>query len=187
MKVERKLKEKAPENLLGIYLTKKNISNIDIYAKTGIPTTDLSRLRSGQISSIPALKLYLISLVANESIDAIVKEIYPNLRLIESEKRLTSITKPSKRTTLGSILDSLLVSENTIELISKRTGIKLPRLKDLARKAETVILAHELYLIELATSQDAGALFNTLYRNNTLNSPEDQDSLKSLERSKSRK
>jgi len=170
--------------LLGIYLTKKNISNIDIYVKTGIPTTDLSRLRSGQISSIPALRLYLISLVAEESIGYILKDIYPNLSLAKGYNKLAPLTKPTKRTKLGTILDSLLVSENTIELISKKTGIKLPRLKDLARKEETVILAHELYLIELATNQKIGTLFSVLYGSNILNTPEDQERMRSLERSK---
>lgn len=176
------MKEKAPENSLGIYLTNRKIGNIEIYAKTSIPTSDLSRLRSGKISSIPANKLYLISLVSEEPIGKIAEIIYPNLKLVSN--RTSQQKSKEKFTTLGSLLISVHNEVNSLTSISLKTGIKLPRLKDLIKKESVVILAHELYLIELATEAKVGSYFERLFSGLQLNSSKMQENLKVEERNR---
>lgn len=182
-KVEKEiLKEKAPENSLSIYLTNKNIGNIDIYAKTGIPTSELSRLRSGKISAVPANKLYLISLVSKEPIGKIVEAIYPKLKLAGKN---TVLRKPKgKFTNLGNLLISEHYEVNSLKSISAKTGIKLPRLTDLIKKDSAIILAHELYLIELAIGVTVGSYFNKLFSELQLNDREFEEKLRIDERAK---
>lgn len=176
------MKEKAPQNSLSIYLTNRNISNIDIYAKTGIPTSELSRLRSGKISAIPANKLYLISLVSKEPIGKIVETIYPKLKLTGKSANLQ---KPKgKFTKLGNLLISEYNEVNSLKSISLKTGIKLPRLNDLIKKDSAVILAHELYLIELAIGVKIGLYFNKLFSDLQLNDSDLEEKLKIEERAK---
>jgi len=43
------IKVDIPDNNLGPFLTSRRVSSIDIYAKTGIPQDELSKLRNGGI------------------------------------------------------------------------------------------------------------------------------------------
>lgn len=163
------MKIKAPENSLGTYLTKKDIGSIEIYSQAGISKSEISKLRSGRISTISAQKLYLISLVTKEDIQIILPQVYPNLRLNLVDKSTEPIDKCTF-TPLGVVLDFLPSENNSLVFISLRTGIKMPRLKDLIKKDSTIVLAHELYLLELATSVEPGSYFRKLYSNLKLKS-----------------
>lgn len=173
------MKEKAPENSLGVYLTAVNIANVDIYAKTNIPTSDLSRLRSGEILTIPAARLYLISLVTSDSIGIVLKKVYPNLGLKSKQD-------PAEKTTLTPVGKVMRTLEGySLEKIAFKTGLELKRLRDLTRKPTTIVAAHELYLIELATETETGALFLELFKDLYLNDSETEERLRIQEREKS--
>jgi len=168
------VKEIAPENFLGRYLTNKNLSNVEIYYKTGIPATDLSRMRNGEISAVPAHRLYLISLVTGDTMEVVLKEVFPNLTLIHTNNPLSSKIKETT-TPIGRTLFSL--EEYTFEAISYKTGITISRLRNLATKETSIVLSHQLYLIELAANRKPGLLFNKLFENVKLNTETEQKRL----------
>ncbi|MEJ2901676.1 hypothetical protein WAE58_04545 [Pedobacter panaciterrae] len=168
------MKEIAPENSFGTYLTIKNISNVEIYSKTGIPVSDLSKMRNGEIKSIPAKRLYLISLISGDPIAATLEAVYPNLLLVHEIDPASNKIKATT-TPVGSVLFSL--EQHTFEIISYKTGIKLSRLRNLATKESAVILSHELYLIEMACNRKPGSLFDKLFKGLKLNSPTEQNRL----------
>lgn len=172
---------RIPDNNLNSFLTKRNIANIEIHAKTGIPTVEISKLRNGLIKKVSAKKLFLILLSIGENIEDVAEEIYPNLSLINIKPEV----KISKQTMLGRFLDS--VEENTIKIISFKTGITAQRLKSLKLKSNAIPLSHELLLIELATKQKPGSLFKLLYKDLVLNTPKEQEKLREIEKSKSSK
>lgn len=172
---------RIPHNNLNSFLTKRNIANVDIHAKTGIPTVEISKLRNGLIKKIGAKKLFLIILSIGEDIGNVIEEIYPNLSLVNIEPEV----KISKQTVLGKFFDT--VEDNTIKIISYKTGITIERLKALKSKSNAVPLAHELFLIELATLQINGSLFNLLFNEVKLNTPQEQQRLREIEKAKSAK
>ncbi len=173
------MKEKAPKNSLGVYLTSINISSVDIYAKTNIPTYDLSRLRSGEILTIPAARLYLISLATRDPIGVVLKKVYPDLSLKTKQN-------PIEKHALNPVGEIFrLIEGHTIEKIAFKTGLELKRLRDLARKPTAVITAHELYLIEMAIDTDPGILFENLFKDLCLNSAEIEEKLRTEERARS--
>lgn len=172
---------KTPDNNLGSFLTNKKIANIDIHADTSISAVELSKLRNGIIKKIPAKKLALIALSINVDIGKVVMETYPNLKLEPSKDN----AKVSKSTKLGKFLDG--VENNTLTIISHRTGISVPRLKILKTRANAIPLAHELYLIELATNEKPGNLFKLIFSDLVINTPEVQKILREKEKLRSAK
>ena len=172
------MKEIAPENSLGTYLTIKGISNIEIFSKTGIPLSDLSKMRNGEIASIPAKRLYLISLVSGDSIGEVLRATYPNLKLAHSDNPPSNKIK-STTTPVGKVLFSL--EEHTFEIISYKTGIRISRLRNLATKDSAIIQSHQLYLVEQAANREAGSLFTELFGDLKLNSKAEQDRLQKEE------
>ncbi|WP_214228005.1 hypothetical protein [Pedobacter sp. B4-66] len=164
-----------PKNSLGSYLTSKGISSIDIHAKTGIPAVELSQLRNGLIKGISGKKLFLIVKAADLYMDEALKQVYPDLKLvIQDQKSLeTSID------TMKDFFDS--IEENTLQIVANKTKIPITRLKNI--KANKVnLLAHELYLIELATKTNPGTLFHMLYQDLKLTTPEEEAWLRKEEK-----
>ncbi len=106
--------------------------------------------------------------------EVVLKQVYPNLKLVNSDNPLSNKIKPST-TSIGKILFSL--EEYTFEIISHKTGIKINRLRNLATKETTILLSHQLYLIELATDRKPGTLFNKLFENINLNTESEQKRL----------
>ncbi|NQX38442.1 hypothetical protein SAMN05421820_101463 [Pedobacter steynii] len=167
-----------PVNNLGPFLTAKKISNIDIHAKTGIPTVELSQLRSGDIETIRANKLFLIAKVGKIDIKDMLLGVYPELRLNSAE---------DIKFDFQSISDFFnYVQKDVIQMIADKTGLAVYRIKKIkANKVNPA--AHELYLIELATKTKPGTLFNILFKDLQLNSSEEEANLRLLEKKKSRK
>lgn len=169
---------KIPPNNLGIYLTKKIKLNIDIYAKTGISTVELSKLRSGLIKTLDAKKLYLILKAEELKLNDALKQIYPNLSLVSEVKADSTFRN------LFDFFDA--VEANTLTKISLKTGIPLARLKNI-KNNQVNPAAHELYLIELATKTKPGTLFTILFEDLELNSPDEEARLRMLEKQRSSK
>lgn len=159
------MKIDAPENLLGPYLTKKKKDSIEIHEKTKIPINSIRKMRSGETKAIPAIELYKISLAIENTIGAVLKEVFPSLNLIN---KTISVSKNIKADTtdLGKMIFSL---ENyNLDDLAHRTGIKRDRLLRLTKLDSTKIQSHELYLIEMASNKQAGELFAILFENVSL-------------------
>lgn len=169
-----------PANNLGPFLTSKNISSVDIYARTGISTVELSQLRKGTIKGIDAKKFYLIAKVGKISINDMLIGVYPNLNLNPTANDDNLMGFQS----LAEFFDH--IDKNVIELIAEKTGITVYRIKNI-RAGKVNPDAHELYLIEMATKIKPGTLFNILFNDLTLNSSEEEERLRGLEKLRSRK
>ncbi|MET3606926.1 transcriptional regulator with XRE-family HTH domain [Mucilaginibacter rubeus] len=175
------MKATAPGNEIGTIFFSQGISNIDVSVKTGIPTSELSRIRNGEIRAIAAFKFYLIALAIDTPINLFIENAYKNLRLANI-KGSKSIIDGSKLTSLGAILRPY--EETTLASIAFKTGIALKRLKDLSRKNSSIVLAYELFLIEMAIGEKPGFLFSKLFSHLELNSLERQNELRLKENQK---
>lgn len=183
-KTERviELKKTAAPNSLGVYLTNKNIGNVDIFAKTCIPTNDLSRMRNGDTLSISAERLFLISLVSGDPIKEVLLKIFPELKLKKTDKPILNEQKAQKLTTFGKLVKD---SEDfTLAVISHRTGLGYRRLYNLSTfsATATVLQSHELLLVEMALDKEPGELFTALYSHLELNSEEERERLRTEEK-----
>lgn len=161
------LKVEAPDNLLGPYLTKKEKDSVDINERTGIPIGSIRKMRSGETKAIPAIELYKISLATKDAIGMVLKEIYPSLKLTQTDKIIPTSIKPDT-SDLGQVI--LQLEDYNLDNLSYRTGIKRGRLLRLTKLDSTKILSHELYLIEMASNKEAGTLFCSLFKDVKLNS-----------------
>jgi transcriptional regulator with XRE-family HTH domain len=175
------LKNKAPVNFLGEFLTKNNIANIDIHAKTSIPTSELSKIRNGEISNISAAKLYLISLAIGINVGDVLLKIYPHLQIINT----TTHSAEKALTNFGSLLESL--RGISLKEVAIKTGIKLSRLNDLSKKSSAIVYSHELYLIELVCNKEPGTYFIELFSGAKLNPREIEIELRNKEKIRSAK
>lgn len=155
------LKVEAPDNLLGPYLTKKGKDSVEIHEKTGIPIGSIRKMRSGETKAVPAIELYKISLVTRDPIGVLLKEIYPGLKLLNTDKVISSNIKHDT-TDLGKVIFSL--ADYNLNNLSHRTGIKRGRLNRLTKLDSTKIQSHELYLIEMASNKEPGELFISLFK-----------------------
>lgn len=169
-----------PLHNLGPFLTRNGIVNIDIYAQTGIPTDELSKLRNGFIKGIDAKKLFLIIKSSALKTGPALVQIYPTVGLLSTDQE----TEKRRIEDIDAFFDS--IEQNTLNKISDKTGISVTRLTNI-RKSKVNPLAHELYLIELATKVKPGTLFDILYRDLELNTSEEETRLRLLEKNKSSK
>lgn len=169
----------APDNSLGPYLTNKGLDSIEIHFKTGIPVGSIRKMRSGETKAIPGGELYLISLIAKDEIEIVLQKVYPNLKLVKTDKLLHNNVK-ADTSEVGKMLFSL--EEYNLDILAYRTGIKRDRLLRLTKLSPDKIQSHELYLIELGSNQQSGTLFRRLFKNLQLNSPEEEAKLRSEEK-----
>ncbi|MBT2560090.1 hypothetical protein J7E50_02495 [Pedobacter sp. ISL-68] len=169
-----------PKNDLGPFLTLKDITSIDIHAKTGISTIELSQLRKGSIKSIGAQKLFLIAKAGGIEIKEMLENVYPQLKL----RREITKTKITEFDDFKGFFE--YIQGDAIQEIADKTGLTPYRLKNI-KNNKVNPLAHELYLIELATKTKPGTLFNVLYKDLELNTSEEEARLRLLEKNKSSK
>lgn len=173
-------KFETPKNELGPFLTLKDITSIYVHAKTGIPTIELSQLRKGSIKSIGAQKLFSIAKAGGIDIKEMLENVYPHLKL------RTEVSRP-KITEFNDLKGFFeFIEGDAIQEIADKTGLTPYRLKNI-KNNKVNPLAHELYLIELATKVKPGTLFNILYKDLELTTPEEEARLRLLERNKSSK
>jgi hypothetical protein len=160
------LKLEAPENFLGPYLTKKEKDSVEISEITGIPINSVRKMRSGETRAIPAIELYKISLFTKDSINQVLKEVYPNLKL-DSIDKIVSPKIKTDSTELGKVIFSL--EDYDLNNLAYKTGIGRGRLLRLTKLDSSKIQSHELYLIELASDKEPGELFANLFKDIKLN------------------
>lgn len=161
------MKAETPTNNFGPYLTRLDIDSIDIANVTGIPVSDIRKMRSGEIRAISAKRANLISKYIL-GIEHFLTNVYPDIKLENTDKPEIDSIKYSE---LG--VSILSLEDNTLKIIAHRTGLDINRLKRLQKLPIDNIETHELYLIELSANIEIGSKFNELFGeskscNNTL-------------------
>lgn len=159
------LKVEAPDNNLGPYLAKKlkgqKEDSTDIAKATGIHVETIRKMRNGITKSIPAIESFKIALFVGDSIQVYLKEVYPDLKLKNTDKPISKNIKPDTSPT-GKLIFSL---ENyNLDILAHRTGIKRDRLQRLAKLGIDRIETYELALIEMAADKEIGELFRVLFK-----------------------
>lgn len=154
------LKAKIPENSLGSYLTQIDWGSSEIERITGIPVSDIRKMRSFDIEAIPAYRLFLISLALSLPISEVLKNVYPLLKLSNTTKPVSRKIKEST-SQIGKIIFNL--EEFNLDILAHKTGLKRDRLQRLTNLDRDKIDAHELFLIEMASDSELGSLFTELY------------------------
>jgi hypothetical protein len=121
----------------------------------------LGKCEAAKQKQFPAIELYKIALFTRDAIGLVLREIYPNLRLVNTDKVSLS-TRKSDYSDLGKMIFSL--EDYNLDNLAFRTGIKRDRLQRLTKLDSTKIQSHELYLIEIASNKQPGELFMCLFK-----------------------
>lgn len=161
---------------LGLYLHKKKASKVEIYRKTNISENRIGQLWNNTSSRLYAEEFYLIVLAIDDDMNEAAKEVFKELHLTEIDNpKLPENGSQKKLTPLGRFLTTRI---NNNVILSKKTGIKEPRLSELFNDSNAGLLAKEVYLIALALKEEPGDVFLYLYQHLKLNTPEQQAVLK---------
>jgi len=159
------LKVEAPDNNLGPYLAKRlkgqKEDSTDIAKATDIHVETVRKMRSGITKSIPAIESYKIALFVGDPIDVYLKEVYPKLKLKNTEKP-TSKNINDKTSPTGKLIFSL--EDYNLDILAHKTGITRGRLQRLTKLGIDLIETYELALIEMAADKETGDLFKVLFK-----------------------
>ncbi len=159
------MKVEAPHNNLGPYLAKrlknKDLDSTDISEATGIVLASIRNMRNGTVKSIPAIDSHKIALFVGDPIEVYLKEVYPSLKLKNTDKPISKNIKSDTSPT-GNLIFSL--EDYNLDVLAHRTGIKRDRLSRLTKLGIDRIETYELALIEMAADKDAGELFKVLFK-----------------------
>jgi len=71
---------------LGLYLAKKSINKAEVARKTGMSKSRLSQLSSNETTKLRADELYLIALAIDVDPGDLLKEVYKDLQLPNSDR-----------------------------------------------------------------------------------------------------
>jgi len=163
---------------LGLYLHKRKASKVEIYRKTNISENRIGQLWNNTSSRLYAEEFYLIVLAIDDDMNEVAKEVFKELHLTEIDSpRYPENGSKKELTPLGRFMTTRI---NSNVILSKKTGIKEPRLSELFNDPNAGLLAKEVYLIALALKEEPGDVFLNLYQHLKLNSPEQQAALKNL-------
>ena len=159
------MKVEAPDNNLGPYLAKRlkgqKEDSTDIAKATDIHVETVRKMRSGITKSIPAIESYKIALFVGDPIDVYLKEVYPKLKLKNTEKP-TSKNINDKTSPTGKLIFSL--EDYNLDILAHKTGITRGRLQRLTKLGIDLIETYELALIEMAADKETGDLFKVLFK-----------------------
>lgn len=159
------MKVEAPDNRLGPYLAKRlknrDLDSTDISDSTDIAIASVRNMRNGTVKSILAIESYKIALFVGDPIDVYLKEVYPNLKLKNTEKP-TSKNINDKTSPTGKLIFSL--EDYNLDVLAHKTGITRGRLQRLTKLGVDLIETYELALIEMAADKEAGDLFKVLFK-----------------------
>ena len=156
---------------LGSFLKNQSESNIEIYFKTGIDPTRISKLSNPEKDTITAVEFFLIALATKVDLNVIANYVF-------SEYRLVSIDNPSshpKLTAFGKFLNEGLILQKTV---SFRTGIKASKLSALANDEDSIPMAKDVFLTALALNKKADEAFKYICGDVHLKSEPEQNRLR---------
>lgn len=147
--------------------SKKN----EIYFKTGISRSRLSKLSVPSYHNIKGSEFYLIALALQMDLNELADEVFKDFKTQYQSKK----TNEANLTKFGQFIAGGLIFQRTV---ATNTGISESRLSKLALNAKTILLAKEIYLSALALNKNPGEAFQFIYGHLKLNSIKEQERLK---------
>lgn len=161
----------AAKQYLGAVFSRLKSKKNEIYFKTGITGSRLSKLSVASYLNIKGSEFYLISLALSIDLNEMADEVFKDFKTqYQSNKG-----KGANLTKFGQFISSGLIFQKTI---AKNTGILESRLSKLALDHNTIPLAKEIYLSTIAINKNPSEAFKFIYGHLKLNSIQEQERLK---------
>lgn len=123
---------------------------------SGLSPGEISKVRNGLRQSLTAKNFYAIYSAFGDTCDKAQKLVYPDLDLTLNKY------EDKGRNDFGKFMSSFEVIKNSIDIIAAKTGISLPRLKELYYRTGAPE-AYELLLIEKALDKKPGEIFEEFF------------------------
>lgn len=145
---------------IDIYIKNKlqelNLKDNQLADLSGISPSQISKFKNRQVSKLSAQAFYSIVTAFNDTLENAIKIVYDVNKI-----KLNQYIKKD-RNAFGTLMLQFENSKNSIQEISKKTGIKETRLNELYYR-NGALEAYELILIEKAIGIRTGELFKKLF------------------------
>lgn len=145
---------------IDIYIKNKlqelNLKDNQLADLSGISPSQISKFKNRQVSKLSAQAFYAIVTAFNDTLENAIKIVYDVNKI-----KLNQYIKKD-RNAFGTLMLQFENSKNSIQEISKKTGIKETRLNELYYR-NGALEAYELILIEKAIGIRTGELFKKLF------------------------
>ncbi|MDO5638191.1 MAG: helix-turn-helix transcriptional regulator [Myroides sp.] len=145
---------------IDIYIKNKlqelNLKDNQLADLSGISPSQISKFKNRQVSKLSAQAFYSIVTAFNDTLENAIKIVYDVNKI-----KLNQYIKKD-RNAFGTLMLQFETSKNSIQEISKKTGIKETRLNELYYR-NGALEAYELILIEKAIGIRTGELFKKLF------------------------
>jgi hypothetical protein len=161
----------ASKQYLGVVFSRLKSKKNEIYFKTGIPRSRLSKLSVASYLNIKGSEFYLIALALPLDLNEMADEVFKDFKTHYQSNK----AKGTNLTKFGQFISSGLIFQKTI---AKNTGILESRLSKLALNPKTIPLAKEIYLSALAINRNPSDAFKFIYSDLKLNSLKEQERLR---------
>lgn len=161
----------ALKQYLGAIFSVLKLKKSEIYFKTGISRSRLSKLSVASYLNIKGSEFYLIALTLPIDLNELADEVFKDFKIQYQSKK----TKETNLTKFGQFISEGLIFQRTI---ATNTGVSESRLSKLALNAKTIPLAKEIYLSALALNKSPGEAFRFIYGHLKLNSIKEQERLR---------
>jgi len=161
----------ASKQYLGALFSRLKSKKNEIYFKTGIPRSRLSKLSVASYLNIKGSEFYLIALALALDLNEMADEVFKDFKAQYQSK----LTKETNLTKFGQFISSGLIFQKTI---ATNTGILESRLSKLALNHKTIPLAKEIYLSALAINKSPSDAFKFMYDDLKLNPLKEQERLR---------
>jgi hypothetical protein len=161
----------ASKQYLGAVFSRLKSKKNEVYFKTGIPRSRLSKLSVASYLNIKGSEFYLIALALSLDLNEMADEVFKDFKTQYQSNKV----KGSNLTKFGQFISSGLIFQKTI---AKNTGILESRLSKLALNHNTIPLAKEIYLSTLAINKNPSDAFKFIYGDLKLNSFQEQERLR---------
>ena len=161
----------ASKQYLGAVLSRLKSKKNEIYFKTGIPRSRLSKLSVASYLNVKGSEFYLIAMALPLDLNEMADEVFKDFKT----QYQSNNTKEANLTKFGQLISSGLIFQKTI---AANTGILESRLSKLALNHKTIPLAKEIYLSALAINKNPSDAFTFIYGDLKLNSLKEQERLR---------
>ena len=145
---------------IDIYIKNKlqelNLKDNQLADLSGISPSQISKFKNRQVSKLSAQAFYSIVTAFNDTLENAIKIVYDVNKI-----KLNQYIKKD-RNAFGTLMLQFENSKNSIQEISKKTGIKETRINELYYR-NGALEAYELILIEKAIGIRTGELFKKLF------------------------
>lgn len=174
--------ERIKSTDLGIYLDKKLIEKNEIYFKTGIIISKLSKLCNSQLD-LHADDFYRIALSFNADIDEMAEFVFRGYTVRENLPAEFLTNKSNQKLSkYGQFLQEFLITQ---KLVAAKIGIDEGRIGKIMKVGSAKkLLAVEVYLTAKVFNRSVKEAFNKICGDLTLNSSIEEQRLRDLSKSK---